>query len=181
MGYLENVEGPVSLVLDLRITHERFGSSSDPSICINGHLDSPNDVDRSPDKIRKYHAYYDNNPPNTISFMSGITSTSGRLHSEFMRLLFLQTHRETDLFFTDSGVQFVYSNSGLFHYYRPVVVEIKDWEYSSEDCGTTDFFEYRRCTCDVKITHSPITLTNISFINLVTPTHICKSSPYCLL
>ena len=44
------------LVLDLRIDHERFGSSSDPSI--NGHLDYPNDVDWSlneddTDKIRK--------------------------------------------------------------------------------------------------------------------------------
>jgi hypothetical protein len=28
----------------------------------------------------------------------------GRLHSEFVRLLFLQGHRETDRFFTDSGV-----------------------------------------------------------------------------
>ena len=35
-GYLANVAGPVPLVLDLRIAHERWGSSSDPSI--NGHL-----------------------------------------------------------------------------------------------------------------------------------------------
>ncbi len=81
-GYLENATGPVSLVVDLRITHERFGSSSDPSI--NGHLHYSNDVDRSltetaSDKIRKYRADYRNNPPNTISFMSGIASTSGRL------------------------------------------------------------------------------------------------------
>jgi hypothetical protein len=53
-GYPVNVESPVSLVLDLHITHERFGGSSDPSI--NGHLHYPNDVDRSlnevtPDKI----------------------------------------------------------------------------------------------------------------------------------
>jgi hypothetical protein len=49
----------VSLVLDLRITHERFGSSPDPSI--NGHLHYLNDVDRSLnesdcDKIRKYRS-----------------------------------------------------------------------------------------------------------------------------
>jgi hypothetical protein len=41
------------------------------------------------DKIRKYHSTYNNNPPNTISFMSDIDSTSGRLNSEFVRLLFL--------------------------------------------------------------------------------------------
>ncbi len=87
------------LVLDLRITHERFGSSSDPSI--NGHLHYPNEVDRSlneaaTDKIRKYRADYNNNPSRVISFMSAIASTSGRIHSDFVRLLFLQAHRETD-------------------------------------------------------------------------------------
>jgi hypothetical protein len=35
-GYLANAAGPVPLVLDLRIAHERFGSSSEHSI--NGHL-----------------------------------------------------------------------------------------------------------------------------------------------
>ena len=34
-----------------------------------------------------------------------IASTSDRLHGEFVRLLFLQTHRETDRFFATSGVQ----------------------------------------------------------------------------
>ena len=29
-GYLANVAGPVPLMLDLRIAHERWGSSSDP-------------------------------------------------------------------------------------------------------------------------------------------------------
>ncbi len=56
-GHLVNAVGPVSLVLDHHITHERFGSSSDLSI--NGHLHYPNDVDGSlnedvVDKIRKY-------------------------------------------------------------------------------------------------------------------------------
>ena len=95
--------------MDLRITHERFGSSSDPSL--NGNLHYPNGIDRSlhetdTDKIRKYHSDFTNNPPSTVSFMPTIFSTSGRLHSEFIRLLFLQTHRETDrFFFTVLGVQ----------------------------------------------------------------------------
>ena len=101
-GYLANAAGPVPLVLDLRIAHGRWGSSSDPSL--NGNLHYLNDIDRSiieaaDDKIRKYRADYNNNPPNAISFMSVITSTSGILHSEFVRLLFLQTHRETNRFF----------------------------------------------------------------------------------
>jgi hypothetical protein len=43
-GYIANAAGPVPLVLDLLITHERRGSNSDPSI--NGHLHYPNDLDR---------------------------------------------------------------------------------------------------------------------------------------
>jgi hypothetical protein len=84
-GYLVNTVVPLSLVLDLRITHDRFGSNCDPNL--NGHLHFPNDIDRSlnevvSDKIRKYRSDYNNlyhdNPP---------------------KLLFLQVHRETDLFF----------------------------------------------------------------------------------
>ncbi len=109
------------LVLDLRIPHERWASSSDPNL--NGHLHYPNDIDRSlneaaADKIRKYRADYNNNPPNAISLMPAIASTSGRLHSEFVRLLFLQAHRETDRFFAASGVQLPQSNRGQFHYRR---------------------------------------------------------------
>jgi hypothetical protein len=59
-----------------------------------------------------------NNPPNTVSFMPSIASPSGRLHSEFVRLLFLQAHRETDRFFAASGVQIAQPNSGRFHFLR---------------------------------------------------------------
>jgi hypothetical protein len=79
--------GTGSFVLDLHITHDRFGSSSDPSL--NDHLHYPNDIDKSlneatVDEIRKYRPDYNNNPPHTVSFMSDITSTSGRLHSELV-------------------------------------------------------------------------------------------------
>jgi hypothetical protein len=37
-------------------------------------------------------------------------------YSEFVRLLFLQTHRENYSFFATSGVQLVHSTSGQFHY-----------------------------------------------------------------
>ncbi len=120
-AYLANAVGPVPLVLDLRISHNLYGSSSDPSL--NGHLHYPNDIDRplneaAADKIRKYRADYSNNPPNAVSFMPAIASTSGRLHSEFVRLLFLQAHRETDRFFASSGVQLAQSDRGYFHFRR---------------------------------------------------------------
>ena len=67
-------------------------------------------------KIRKYHSDYNNNPPNSISFMSMITSTSERLHSEFVCLLFLQPHRETSLFFAVSGVHLPQHHRDQFHF-----------------------------------------------------------------
>jgi hypothetical protein len=55
-AYLANEEDPVPLVLDLRITHDRVGSSTDPAL--NGHLKYPNNLDQSlndaaDDEIRK--------------------------------------------------------------------------------------------------------------------------------
>ena len=57
-------------------------------------------------------------PPSSVVFMSIIACTSGRLHSEFVCLLFLQAHRETDRFVAASGVQLAQSTSGQFHYKR---------------------------------------------------------------
>ncbi len=120
-GYLANVAGPVPLVLDLRIAHERFGSSSNPDF--NGKLHWPDDMDKSlnetgADKIRKYRSDYNNNH-NAMSCIPAIASTSGRLHSAFIRILFLQADRETDQFFEASGVQSAQSNMGaFFHFHR---------------------------------------------------------------
>ena len=65
-GYLANEAGPVPLVLDLRITHERIGRSSDLSL--NENLRCPNDKDRS--KI-------------TVVCLSKITVVSGLITSDF--------------------------------------------------------------------------------------------------
>ena len=49
--------------------------------------------------------------------MPSIASTSGHLHGEFVHLIFLQAHRETDRFLTASGFQLVQTN---FHFLRTV-------------------------------------------------------------
>jgi hypothetical protein len=124
VGCLANEVGPVPLVLDLRIAHDRVGSIIDPNL--NGHLKYPNNFDQSlndeaADKVRKYRADYNNRPPSVVTFMSAIVSTSGMLHSEFVRLLFLQAHRETDRFFAASGVLSAQSDRGFYHYRRAAV------------------------------------------------------------
>ncbi len=61
-----------------------------------------------------------------VSFTPAIASTSGRLHSEFVRLLFLQDHRETDRFFEVSGVLSTQSDRGFYHLRRAAVsVQVK--------------------------------------------------------
>jgi hypothetical protein len=50
--------------------------------------------------------------------MTAVASTSGRLHSEFLRLLFLQVHRETDRFVAASGAQLAQHDRGQFHFRR---------------------------------------------------------------
>jgi hypothetical protein len=105
VGYLANAAGPASLVLDLRVPHDRVDSSADPNLI--GHLRYPNNLDQSlndttPDELRKYRADCIFNPSRGVGFMPSIASTSGRLHSEFIRILFLQDHRETDRFFSSS-------------------------------------------------------------------------------
>ena len=106
-----NATDPVSLVLDLRIAHERWGSSSYPSL--NGQLHDSADLDTplneaASDKIRQYLADYNNRPSHAISFMPAVTTD--RLHCERVRLLFLQAPRETDRFLAASGVQLAQSN-----------------------------------------------------------------------
>ena len=69
--------GPVSLVMDLCITHEHWGSN--PSL--NGHLHYPTDIDGTlnedaSDKVLQYRTDYNNRPSHVISFIPAIASTS---------------------------------------------------------------------------------------------------------
>src|SRR6056300_308777 len=108
-----------NLVIDLNITHNRHGrSTSNPHT--NGHLTHPDSLDRPLEiaaraKIIKHQAAYSNN--NSTSFMPGVASTSGRLHCEILRLLFLQAHRETEEYCRLFGVP-AQTNQDSFRYKR---------------------------------------------------------------
>ncbi len=118
--------------------------------------------------MRKYRADYNINPPDAISFMPAIASTSGRIHSEFVRLLFLQGHRETDRFFSPSGVQFAQSNSGLFHYHRAAFssqLKSKCGNILAKPVSLRIILNIEGVPV-VSRSHSPITLANLSCINL---------------
>ncbi len=142
--YLPNVAGPVPLVLDLHIAHDRFGSISD--LNLNGHLHYPNDIDKSlnevaANKIRKYRADYNR-----------------WLYSEFVRLLFLQALGKLTIF-----LQFQeFSSCNL----------TVDTSTSTARCSPhilnrvwATFLP--RLELYVGSTYSPITLANFSSMNLV--------------
>jgi len=107
------------LVFDLSIAHDRFGSSS--HVQQNGCLSHPQDLDAplriaAQRKIAAYQQQYADNQ--NISFLPAIVSTSTRMHGEFLRLLFLQAHRETEAHFTAAGMSSQTNNSEALRFKR---------------------------------------------------------------
>ena len=92
-SYLQDAAGRRSLVFDLSMTHNRFGSSS--HVQQNGLLSHPKDLDAplrlaAQRKNNRYRQQYADNQ--NISFLPAIMSTSTRMHGEFLSLLLLQAH-----------------------------------------------------------------------------------------
>jgi hypothetical protein len=118
-SYLRDQAGSKSLVFDLNITHDRFGSSS--HVQQNGYLSHPQDLD-GPMRVaaqRKTNAYRQTCADNqNISFLPAIMSTSNRMHGEFLRLVFLQAHRETEAHFTAAGMPSQRNQSESFRFKR---------------------------------------------------------------
>ena len=55
-----------------------------------------------------------------MSFMPAVTSTSGNVHRELLRILFLQAHRETEEYFERSGLP-SQSDTDFFKFKRAAV------------------------------------------------------------
>jgi hypothetical protein len=66
-------------------------------------------------------AVINNNADNqNISFLLAIMSTSTSMHGEFLRLLFLQAHRETEAHFTAAGMSSQRNQLDSFRFKRAV-------------------------------------------------------------
>jgi hypothetical protein len=87
----------------------------------NGSLSHPQDLD-GPMRVaaqRKTKAYKQTCADNqNISFLPAIMSTSNSMHGEFLRLLFLQAHRETEAHFTAAGMPSQRNQSESFWFKR---------------------------------------------------------------
>jgi hypothetical protein len=120
MRSLRDQAGSRSLVFDLSIPHDRCGSSS--HVQQNGLRSHPQDLDAplrlaAQRKINGYRQQYAENQ--NISFLPAlIVSTSARMHGEFLRLLFLQAHRETETHFTATGMSSQRNQSDSFRFKR---------------------------------------------------------------
>jgi hypothetical protein len=135
-SYLQVAAGLRSLVFDLSMTQIRFGSSShvqQNSLLVH-HQDL--DVPLCPAvqrKINNYRQQYADNQ--NISFLSVIVSTvstSTRMHGEFLGLLFLQAHRETESHFTAAGMSSQHNQSDSFRFnraafYQTLKSSVKVW------------------------------------------------------
>jgi hypothetical protein len=101
--------------------------------------------------------------------MPAVASTSGRLHSELVRILFLQAHRETDHFFAASGVQLAQSHRSQFHFRRAAFSS----QLKSKVGNILAKAAALRITSNIdgapiaSKSHTHITLANLSFVNLV--------------
>jgi hypothetical protein len=87
----------------------------------NGRLTHPTDFDETlhiaaQRKINSYRQQYADDQ--NISFLLAITSTSTRMHGEFLRLLFLQAHRETEAHFIATGMPSQRNQSDSFRFKR---------------------------------------------------------------
>ena len=104
-------------------------------------------------------ADYNNNPPTSVSFIPAIAGTSGRLHSEFIRLLFLQDHRETDRFFLQIQ-EFNLRNRTVDSSTSVLPLYLCSLKQKSEDpsqgCSFTCQPKCRLRAYHIKNTHSPI-------------------------
>jgi hypothetical protein len=67
-------------------------------------------------KTNAYRQTYTDNQ--NIYFLPAIMSTSNRMHGEFLRLLFLQAHRETEAYFTAAGLPSQRNQSESFWFKR---------------------------------------------------------------
>ncbi len=90
-------------------------TGTDPQpLLVTYNLSDPQDLDAllhiaAQRKIAAYQQQYADNQ--NISFLPGIVSTSTRIHGEFLRLLFLQAHLETEAHFTAIGMSSQHINT----------------------------------------------------------------------
>ena len=94
------------LVVDVVCTHE-FGGSHLADVSLNGQLrdHDPNRLleNEARKKVERYRDGYANRNGTTYAFLPCAMTSSGRIHGEFLRLLYILAHRRTTKYFASLG------------------------------------------------------------------------------
>jgi hypothetical protein len=96
----------VDLLVDITIRHDFIGAGR--SGLTQGQLRNPDNPDRilegdAANKIRNYRDAYAVN--RQVAFLPACMSTSGRIHGEFLRLLFFLSNKQADDYFAALGYE----------------------------------------------------------------------------
>ena len=103
-----NIGGDTNLIIDVALIHE-FGGNHMADVSLNGALRNA-----QPDKlleaaartkVHRYREAYATRPGVTYAFLPCVISTSGRIHGEFLRFLYLLAHRRTTRWFESLGYE----------------------------------------------------------------------------
>jgi hypothetical protein len=101
-----NIGGNRHLIIDIACTHE-FGGNHLTDVGRNRQLRDP-DVNMllettARTKVARYHEAYANRLSTTYAFLPCVMLTSGQIHGEFLRLLYILAHRRTLRYFDNLG------------------------------------------------------------------------------
>ena len=103
-----DIGGDTNLIIDVALIHE-FGGNHMADVSLNGALRHA-----QPDKlleaaartkVNRYREAYATRPGVTYAFLPCVISTSGRIHGEFLRFLYLLAHRRTTRWFESLGYE----------------------------------------------------------------------------
>jgi len=100
------VAGKTDLLIDITLGHDFICAGR--SGRTQGWLRNPDNPDRilenaASDNIRTYREPYQRN--RQVAFLQACMSTSGRIHGEFLRLLFFLSHKQADDYFAPLGYE----------------------------------------------------------------------------
>ena len=98
--------GKDDLMVDVTVRHDFIGDARD--VLRHGTLRNPDRPDQplneaAADKIRSYREPYSRN--RSLAFLPACMSTSGRIHSEFLRLLYFLADKQASDYFTALGYE----------------------------------------------------------------------------
>ena len=120
------MEGIRDVIIDVTLRHEFHGSSA--HLDRNGELthDNVNGALEAAIKEKLNHYHHDYNERNFL-FLPAVMTASGRISGDFLRLIYILSHRQADKYFTRMGIigpspQTFKQRRGAYFYYSRAAI-----------------------------------------------------------